>query len=123
VSVSNMSDESLRRFYDNIRAQVEAERGNQHKFMTTDSIKEYAESIRAEMLKRRLQFMPIDGWTNQPSVSQVEKSEASDRSLSGVEIIRSADRVEAKITRESDQAGEVSQNLRKSIEALLKNPA
>jgi hypothetical protein len=122
VSVSEMRDESVLRFYDNVRAHVEAERGNQHKFMTRDALKEYVESLRAEMLRRRLQFTPIDFGTNQPPVSRVEKSETSELSLV-VESVASADNTEAKISGESDQAGELSENLRKSIEALLKNPA
>jgi hypothetical protein len=81
VSVSEMRDESVLRFYDNVRAHVEAERGNQHKFMTRDALKEYVESLRAEMLRRRLQFTPIDFGTNQPPVSRVEKSETSELSL------------------------------------------
>jgi hypothetical protein len=122
VSVSEMRDESVLRFYDNVRAHVEAERGNQHKFMTRDALKEYVESLRAEMLRRRLQFTPIDFGTNQPPVSRVEKSETSELSLV-VESVASADNTEAKISGESDQAGELSENLRKSIEALLKNSA
>ena len=67
MSASNLSDESLLRFYDNIRAQVEAERTSKTKFMTAKSIKEYAEKLRLEMFKRRLQFTPIDGWTEPDS--------------------------------------------------------
>jgi hypothetical protein len=122
VSVSNISDESLLRFYDNIRAHVEAERSNPHKVMTRDALKEYAESLRAEMVRRPLQFTPIDFGTNQPPFSRIEKSEASELSLA-VESEGSADSAKAKISGESDQAGELSENLRKNIEALLKNPA
>jgi hypothetical protein len=64
VSASDLSDESLLRYYNNIRQQVEAERGNKHKFMTSDSIKEYAESLRLELHKRRLSYAPIDWWTD-----------------------------------------------------------
>jgi hypothetical protein len=78
VSVLDINDESLLRFYDNIRAQMEAERGSQYKFMTADSIKEYAESLRTEIFKRGLRFTPKDWGTDQPSVLQVKKSEASD---------------------------------------------
>src|SRR5258708_1671697 len=46
---------------------LEAERGSQYKFMTGNSIREYAESLRIEMLKRRLRFTPIDWWTDRPS--------------------------------------------------------
>jgi hypothetical protein len=65
VSASDLSDESLLRYYDNIRRQVEAERDNEHKFMTSNSIKEYAESLRVELDKRRLSHTPIDWWAHQ----------------------------------------------------------
>jgi hypothetical protein len=60
MSASDLSDESLLRYYDSIRRQVEAERDNKHKFMTSNSIKEYAESLRVELGKRRLSHTPID---------------------------------------------------------------
>jgi hypothetical protein len=65
VSVSHLSDESLLRYYDSIRSHVDAERSSQHKFMAADSIKEYADSLRIELVKRRLRFTPIDWWTDQ----------------------------------------------------------
>ena len=65
VRVSHLCDESLLRYYDSIRAQVDAERSSKHKFMAADSIKEYAESLRLELVKRRLPFTPIDWWTDQ----------------------------------------------------------
>ena len=82
MSASNLSDESLLRFYDNIRAQVEAERTSTTKFMTANSIKEYAEKLRLEMFKRRLQFTPIDGWTGQhpETVVQPERKERTELS-------------------------------------------
>jgi hypothetical protein len=36
-----LSEESLPRFYDGIRKQLEADRGNKHKFMGSGAIKEY----------------------------------------------------------------------------------
>ena len=63
MSRSHLSDESLLRYYDSIRTQVDAERNSKHKFMAADSIKDYAESLRIELVKRRLGFTPIDWWT------------------------------------------------------------
>jgi hypothetical protein len=91
--------------------------------MSADSIKEYAESLRIEISKRLLRFTPIDWRTDQPSttVSQVENSEASDLSRSGGnEIDGSTETVEAKMTEDGDQVDEVSEILRKSIDALMK---
>ena len=65
VSASDLSDESLLRYYDNIRKQVEADRGNKHKFMTSDTIKAYAESLRLELYERQLSHAPIDWWADQ----------------------------------------------------------
>jgi len=64
LSASDLRDESLLRFHDNIRTQVEADRGSKHKLMTADSIKEYAETLRIELVKRHLRFTPIDWWTD-----------------------------------------------------------
>jgi hypothetical protein len=88
--------------------------------MTADSIKEYAESLRTEILKRRLQCAPIEWWTDQPSetVVQVEKTEASDLSRPGADD-GSADTAEAKTT--EDPGVEKLENLRRSIDELLKN--
>jgi DNA phosphorothioation-dependent restriction protein DptG len=79
VSASDLSDESLLRYYDSIREAVEAERRNKHKFMTSDSIKEYAESLRVELHKRRLSHAPIDWWANQQTDTVTpRKSDASE---------------------------------------------
>jgi hypothetical protein len=80
VSASDLSDESLLRYYDDIRKQVDADRGNKHKFMTSDTIKAYAESLRLELYERRLSHAPIDWWTDQqPETVTPPKSDASDR--------------------------------------------
>jgi hypothetical protein len=60
VSASDLSDESLLRYYNSIRKQVEADRDRKHKFMGGDTIKEYAESLRLELYKRRLPYTAID---------------------------------------------------------------
>jgi len=65
VSASDLSDESLLRYYDSVREAVEAERRNKHKFMTSDLIKQYADSLRVELHKRGLSRAPIDWWPNQ----------------------------------------------------------
>jgi len=58
MSYSNSKDESLLTYYENIRQQVEAERYSQHRF-TTGSVKQYADSLREEMDRRRLRYTPI----------------------------------------------------------------
>jgi hypothetical protein len=46
--MSDLREESLLRYYDNIPKQVEVDKGNKHKFMASASIKEYAELLRLE---------------------------------------------------------------------------
>ena len=60
MAVEHLKDESVLRFYENVRAQVEAERRLSHKFMTGDSVKQYAAALREELTRRRLQHNPID---------------------------------------------------------------
>jgi hypothetical protein len=65
VGIANLKDESLLRYYDNIRTQVEADRRSKYKFANGRSVKEYAEALRGEMTKRRLQHTPIEWERNQ----------------------------------------------------------
>jgi hypothetical protein len=48
------------RLYDNIRSQVDADRGLRHKFMTGDAVKQHASVLRDEITRRRLQHTPIE---------------------------------------------------------------
>jgi hypothetical protein len=64
MSLPALADESLLRFYESIRKEVEADRdlmrrGHRHFFTNSEGIKGYATSLRAEMEKRRLNFLPI----------------------------------------------------------------
>ena len=60
MAIENLRDENLLCFYDNIRKQVEADKHSKHKFAASRSVKEYAEALRGEMTKRRLQHTPIE---------------------------------------------------------------
>jgi hypothetical protein len=79
VSESDLSDESLLRYYDSIRKQVEADRGSKYKLLTSDATKEYAETLRLELYNRRLPHTPIDWWADQQTDTAVSlpKSDAS----------------------------------------------
>jgi len=48
-------------FYNNVRSQVEMDRrsGGRYRF-AGDGVKQYAEKLREEIERRRLQFTPID---------------------------------------------------------------
>jgi hypothetical protein len=60
MAIENLRDESLLRFYEGVREQVEADRRSKHKFAAGHSVKEYAEALRSEMTKRRLRQTPIE---------------------------------------------------------------
>jgi hypothetical protein len=60
MGFANLNDESILRFYDDIRSHVEAERGLRHKLMTSDTVKQRASALRDEITRRRLQHTPID---------------------------------------------------------------
>jgi len=60
MSVEHMPDERLAHFYENIRQQVEADRANKHRFMASPTVRQYADGLRSEMIKRRLNHSPIE---------------------------------------------------------------
>jgi hypothetical protein len=59
VSFESTPDDRLIHFYESIRRQVELDRQHERKFMGP-GVREYADKLRHEMLKRRLQHSPID---------------------------------------------------------------
>ena len=60
MSFERMPDERLTRFYENIRQQVEADRANKHQVTANPTVRQYADKLRSEMIKRRLQHSPIE---------------------------------------------------------------
>jgi hypothetical protein len=65
VSVEHMPDERLTHFYQSIRQQAEADRTNKHRFTAGTNVREYADRLRNEMIKRRLRHTPIE-WPSSP---------------------------------------------------------
>jgi hypothetical protein len=59
MNLSNMKDETLIVYYENIRHQIERETGSRYRF-AGESVKNYADKLREEMERRRLRFKPID---------------------------------------------------------------
>ena len=59
MSFENTPDERLMHFYENIRQQAELDRPHKHKLIGP-SVRQYADRLRDEMVKRRLQHSPID---------------------------------------------------------------
>jgi hypothetical protein len=59
MSVEHMPDERLVHYYENVRQQVEADRAGNHKFMMNPTVKQYADQLQSEMIKRGLEHSPI----------------------------------------------------------------
>jgi hypothetical protein len=59
--IERLSDESVRKLYENIRLQVahDVQSGSRHRFMG-ETARQQAERLRGEMDRRRLRFTPID---------------------------------------------------------------
>lgn len=60
MAIEKLRDESILRFYDGIRREVEADRSYKRKFMIGTSVRQYAEALRVEMTRRRLRHTPIE---------------------------------------------------------------
>ena len=69
MSVEHMPDERLTLFYENIRRQVEADRVYNHQFMAGRTVRDYADSLRNELIKRRLKHSPIE-WPSEAAPEQ-----------------------------------------------------
>jgi hypothetical protein len=60
MSIEHMPDERLVHFYENVRQQVEADRANKQQFMANPTVRQYADRLQNEMVKRRLDHSPIE---------------------------------------------------------------
>jgi hypothetical protein len=60
MSVENLPDEPLLCFYENIRQQVEADRPFKYKLTSGATVRQYADRLRDEIIKRRLRHEQID---------------------------------------------------------------
>ena len=63
MSVERMPDGRLTHSYENIRKQVEADRVHKHQFMANPTVRQYADQLRSEMIKRRLRHSPSE-WSS-----------------------------------------------------------
>jgi hypothetical protein len=64
MSVESMSSERLMRYCESIRRQVEADQAQKHQFMANSTVREYADKLQGELIKRRLEHSPIE-WPRQ----------------------------------------------------------
>jgi hypothetical protein len=70
MGLSNLTNESLLRFYESVRDAVNADRhaldaGSPHYFASGDSIRNYAASLQDELRRRAVTFSPIEWWYDQ----------------------------------------------------------
>jgi hypothetical protein len=65
MSVETMSDESLARYFENVRQQVEADRVHKPRLTGSSTVRQYADRLRDELIRRRLQHSPIT-WPPEP---------------------------------------------------------
>ena len=63
MNYSQMKDERLLAFYENVRRQVILDGNSRYRF-AGDGVRAYADRLREEMDKRRLRFTPIDWSAN-----------------------------------------------------------
>ena len=54
-----MPDDRLVTYYEQIRQQVEADRGSKYPLTASRSVREYAEFLQGEISRRRLEHTPI----------------------------------------------------------------
>jgi hypothetical protein len=59
MSFEKLDDESVERYYESIRQQAEADRAYKFHLTASPSIRERAEKLREEMVRRKLQHSPI----------------------------------------------------------------
>jgi hypothetical protein len=59
MSLESMPDERLTHYYENIRRQVDLDRPHERKLLGP-GVREYADKLRDEIVKRQLQHSPID---------------------------------------------------------------
>jgi hypothetical protein len=67
VDFAGLSEESLSRYHDNIRRQLEADRQTCTRqgapsLTGSDAIRDYASRLEAEMRRRYMRFDPIEWW-------------------------------------------------------------
>ena len=60
MSFERMSDASIARYYESIREQADADRKHKEHFTASPSVRERADKLRQEMIKRRMQHSPIN---------------------------------------------------------------
>jgi hypothetical protein len=60
MSLQSLSDDSVSALYENIREQVAIDRGSKYRFAAGDSVRQRAEELRSELIRRRLDSPPIE---------------------------------------------------------------
>ena len=59
MSLEKLSDEIVNRYYESIREQAEADQACKYPLTNNPTVRERAEKLREEMIRRKLQHSPI----------------------------------------------------------------
>ena len=59
MSLEKLDDESVERYYESIRKEAEADRAFKYHLTASPSVRERADRLREEMIRRKLQHSPI----------------------------------------------------------------
>ena len=60
ANLSRMPDDRLKRFYEDIRQQVAADKANKHKFTAGQGVRDYADELQRELIRRGLPYSPVN---------------------------------------------------------------
>ena len=60
MSLEQLNDESVERYYESIRKQADADHAYKYPLTASPSVRERAEALRQEMVRRKLQHSPIN---------------------------------------------------------------
>jgi hypothetical protein len=59
MSLQHLSDASITAFYENIRQQVEIDRSSKHRLTAGEAVRQRADELHNELMRRRLHSTPI----------------------------------------------------------------
>ncbi len=60
MSFEKLSDDSVMRYYESIRQQADADRAHKHHFTASPTVRQRAEQLHDEIIRRKLQHSPIN---------------------------------------------------------------
>jgi hypothetical protein len=74
MSLDKLNDESVERYYESIRKQAEADRAYKYHLTASPVVRERAEALRQELIRRKLQPSPIN-WPSDGDRTRIEEQD------------------------------------------------